>query len=84
MFVVVVERIEEDSETVPPVRAAEDRPLEALRRREPEGETVGPDSAAAGHPELNLDLPPVESAEKLRKWKMFQNVKECLKMSKNF
>ncbi len=63
MLVVVVERVEEDAETVPLVRAAEDGTLEAFGRREPEGKTVGADAAATGHSELNLYFPPVECAK---------------------
>ena len=64
VLVVVVERVEEDAEAVPLVRAAEDRTLEAFSRREPEGKAVGADAAAAGHSELNLNFPPVECAKK--------------------
>ena len=64
VLVVVVERIEEDAEAVPLVRAAEDGTLEAFGRREPEGKAVGADAAAAGHSELNFNFPPVESAKK--------------------
>ena len=64
VLVVIVERIEEDAETVPLVRAAEDRALEALSGSEPKGETVSPDSAAACYPEFNKNLPPVICAVK--------------------
>ena len=62
VLVVVVERVEEDAETVPAIRASEDRALEALGRREPESQTVGADPASAGHPEVKFNLPPIESA----------------------
>ena len=65
MLVVVVEGVEEDSETVPLIRASENRSLEALGWREPEGETVGADSSSTGHSEMYLDLPPVKGAGKL-------------------
>ncbi len=36
------------------------RPLHPLRLRVPESESVRPDSPPAGHPEVDLNLPPVE------------------------
>ena len=67
VLVVIVERIEEDAETVPLVGAAEDRALEALSGSEPKGETVSPDSTATCYPKFDKNFPPVICAEKKKK-----------------
>ncbi len=62
VLVVVVERVEEDTQTVPSVGASKNRPLEALSRREPESQAVRSNSASASNAELDLHFPPVKGA----------------------
>lgn len=61
VLVVVIERIEEDTQSDPAVRRAEHfAGVVALLGGVPEGQTVGTDATPAGHSEHNVDLPPVE------------------------
>ena len=64
VLVVVVERVKEDPETVPLVRATEDRSFKALGRGEPEGQAVGSDPSTTSHSEVDFNLPPIKSAVK--------------------
>ncbi len=62
VLVVVVERVEEDTQTIPSVGASKNRPLESLSWREPESQAVRSNSASASNAELDLHFPPVKGA----------------------
>ena len=63
VLVVVVERVEEDTQTVPSVRASKNWSLESLGGRKPESQTVRSYSASASNAELDFHFPPVKGAE---------------------
>lgn len=61
VLIVVIERIEENTQTNPAIRGTEHLAgVVTLLGRVPEGQTVGTNAATTGNPEHNVYLPPVE------------------------